>query len=169
MALPQEPSGQPRGAGRLTRGPRGLLRGSLLAISLLVASLLLGWAAYASGLHAGTSTPRRESAPPAPAPKEVRLGGHVSGLYPGRLGRLRVHVDNLTQRPLTIRSIGVLVDDANRRCRADNVSVGSYRGKLRLQPRRRRWVPLAISMRPDAASACQNATFPLAYRARVTR
>jgi hypothetical protein len=52
---------------------------------------------------------------------------------------------------------------------ARNVSVSTYRGRLRIPPHGRRWVSLTIAMRPDAADACQHAVFPLTYRAEVRR
>jgi hypothetical protein len=144
-------------------------RGSLVAPLLLAALLLCGLAAYASGVHTRRSPGRSGAAAARRASEDVRLGGHAAGLYPGSARRLRVHVDNLGERPLTVRSVGAVVGDPPaRRCPADDLSVSAHRGAFRLQPHGRRWVALTISMRSDAADACQRARFPLAYRARVT-
>jgi hypothetical protein len=165
------PSGEspgPRsGPGRLLRSLSTAQRGSLLVLCALLASLLCALAAYA-GVVSGTGGPSRgDSGRPEAAPPGVRIGGHAVGLYPGSVQRLRVHLDNLGRRPVTVRSLRAVVGDAGRHCPARNVSVSSHRGGLRLRPQRRRWVSLKISMRADAANACQHARFPLSYKARV--
>jgi hypothetical protein len=133
----------------------------------VLASLLFALVAYGSVIH-GARSPHR-SQPAGSEVAGVRLGGHAVGLYPGSVGRLRVYVENPGSRPVTVRSVSAEVGEARRRCAARNVSVSSYRGRLRVRPHRRRWVALTISMRPDAANACQRARFPLTYRARVSR
>jgi hypothetical protein len=175
-----EPSGPPSGAGRLLRAldrlPRGSSRaflgrslgGPLLAFVVLLAVPLFGLAAYAGVIHHDRSS-RGASGPVARASNAVRLGGHATGLYPGGTRPLRVRLENPAPWPVSVQSVQVLADDASRRCGAENVSVGSYRGDLRIPARRRRFVLLRISMRRGAASACQGATFPLSYRARVSR
>jgi len=166
--LREEPSGPHTGAGRLFRVLSRSQRGAVPALGALLASLLLVLAAYAGAIHGPAPSARTASARGKAGSGGVRLGGHAVGLYPGSVGRLRIHVDNLGAHAVTVRSIETEVGDATRRCSARNVSISSYRNRFRLRPHHRRWVYLKIIMRPDAANACQRARFPLAYRARVS-
>jgi hypothetical protein len=167
--LPEEPSVARKGAGRLFRDLSRPLRGSLLAFLAMLAFPLFALAAYAGAIRGDSSSGGGGSGEVARMPTSLRLGGHATGLYPGSAQRLRVHVYNPSRRAVTVHSIQVLVEDASRRCSARNVSVGSYGGALRVPPHQRRFVLLRISMRADAASACQSAKFPLAYRAGTSR
>jgi hypothetical protein len=162
----QEPSGRQGGAGRRQTGGGLAARGSLLATSALIASLLVVFVAYASVVTGDAPERRHETRPSSPA-DSVRLSGHVVGLYPGGARPFRVRVENTGRRPLIVLSVKAFVKNPSASCSAWNVSVRPYRGHLRLPQRARRWVRLTIAMRADAANACQRATFPLVYRARV--
>lgn len=166
--LPQEPSGARNGAGRLSHFLSRPQRGLLLAVGALIASLLFALAAYAGVIPRGPAPERAAPGHPEAAAK-VRLTGHAVGLFPGSVQPLRVRVENVGRRPVTVRAVRALVGDAGRRCRAGNVSVSTYRGRFRLAPHRRRSVRLRIAMRADAANACQRARFPLTYRASLGR
>lgn len=165
-ALPREPPGRRNGAGRLSArfGPG---RGPLVAVSAVIVSLGLGVVAYASVVTTGVSEPHNQAGPGSRPVDHVRISGHVAGLYPGGVRSLRVRIRNTGRRPLTVRSISALVRSPSASCSAANVRVRPYHGYLRLPPSARRRVRLRIAMRPDAASACQRATFPLTYRAGV--
>ena len=167
-APPREPSGRQSGAGRLLAFLGPSARGSLVAVSALIASLLVCLVAYASVVPGGVSDPRGQATPASRPVEDTRISGHVVGLYPGGVKTFRVKVRNTGRRPLTVRSIKALVKNPSASCSAANIEISSYRGQLRLAPRTQRWVRLRIAMRPDAANACQRATFPLLYKARVT-
>lgn len=165
--LPQEPSGARKGAGRLSHFLGRSQRGLLLVVGALTASLLCALVAYAGVIPRGAAPER--AAADAPAAAKVRLAGHAVGLFPGSVQPLRVSVENVGRRSVTVRAVRAQVGDAGRRCGARNVRVSTYRGRFRLGPHRRRWVRLKIAMRPDAANACQHARFPLTYRASLGR
>jgi hypothetical protein len=126
--------------------------------------LVFGVAAYGSLIRKQEPPGTRQSKS-ASHTKKVRLGGHARGLYPGRVGPLRVHLDNLGQRPQIVGSVWATVGNAGPRCSARNISVSAYRGRLRIPPRGRRWISLTIAMRPNAANTCQLAVFPLTFHA----
>jgi hypothetical protein len=142
-------------------------RGRLLVIAAVTFVLLFGVAAYGRLISHDLSPRRSSPTGQTRSSGDVRIGGHAAGLYPGLVEDFRVHVDNLGRRPRIVRSVQAVVGKARTRCLARNVSVSSYRGGLRLPPRGRRWISLTIAMRPDAASACQGAVFPLTFRAKV--
>lgn len=66
------------------------------------------------------------------------------------------------------RSVTTRVRDASRACRARNVSVSAYRGRLRIRARGSRRVRVTVLMRADSPSACRGAVFPLAFRGFAT-
>jgi hypothetical protein len=143
-------------------------QGALLAAGIVVAFLALALSASASWLH-DDPAPGRSDFARAGGGGGLRIGGSVAGLYPGSAQRLRVHVDNPGRRPLTVRSLRAVPRAASRRCPATTVRITSHRRSIRVPPRSRRWIALKISMRRDAADACQGARFPIAYRAKVER
>jgi hypothetical protein len=98
----------------------------------------------------------------------LTLTGHVAGLYPGARRRLTIVVRSRTQRALRIRSVTTRVRDAGPACRRRNLRVSSFRGRLRVRPRRARRIAVTVSMRRDAPNACQGALFPLVFRGRAT-
>lgn len=97
------------------------------------------------------------------------LRGHVGGLFPGASRRLVIAVHNRSRRSLRVRSITTRVRDAKRGCRARNLRVSAFRGRLRIGPRRSRRVAVRVRMLPSAPAACQGAVFRLAFRGRATR
>lgn len=131
--------------------------------------LLFGVAAHGRLTHREEPAGGNSSKGASRSAGKLLLGGHAGGLYPGRVEPLRVHVDNLGQRPQVVRSVWTVVGDARPRCIARNVSVSTYHGRLRIPPHGRRWISLTIAMRSKAADACQRAVFPLTYRAEVRR
>jgi hypothetical protein len=160
------PSGAAGGVGRRS-DPRAAA--VLLLLTSAVALSLLFGVAYGD-LIAADASPRRSVASGARRGSlGVRLSGHVGGLYPGRVGTLWVRVHNPTRRPQVVGAVGAVVHDARARCAARNVRIGVYRRRLSIPPHGRRRVPLSIAMRPGAANACQQAVFPLTFRAEVRR
>lgn len=95
------------------------------------------------------------------------LHGHVSGLYPGVRRRLRIVVHNPGRRPLTVRSITTHVRNASAACKARNLHVSAYRGRLRVRAHRSRRVSVRLWMRPDSPTACQGRVFRLAFHGRA--
>jgi hypothetical protein len=100
--------------------------------------------------------------------RQFTLTGHVIGLYPGSHRRLTIVVRNRSRKPLRIRSVITRVRDAGPACRARNLRVSKFRGRLRVRPHRRRRIAVTVWMRPDAPDGCQGARFPLVFRGRAT-
>jgi hypothetical protein len=165
--LRDESPGPQQRVGRLLNAPGRSRRASLVGLAASLATLLFALVASGNVIQRGSA--ERDRVDSATGPGAVRLGGHAVGLYPGSVERLRVEVENVGRRPVVVRSVEAEVGAANRRCSRRNVSVSSFRGRLRVPPHRRRWVHLTVAMRPNAANACQQARFPLTYRAAVDR
>jgi len=161
--------GREGGARSLPVSPGGKPVGSRFP-TVLAASFFLLFVVAADGRLAQKELPPggKISAGGTRNTKKVRLGGHATKLYPGRVEPLRVHADNLSPQPQVVRSAWAVVGDAAR-CAARNVSVTAFHGRLRIPPKGRRWISLTIAMRSDAANACQHAVFPLTFQAEVRR
>lgn len=144
-------------------------RGVLLAAGIAGAFLALALSASASWLRDDPAPGRDAFARAGAGAGGLRISGSVGGLYPGSVRPLRVRLDNFGRRPLTVRSLRAVPRAASRLCPAATVRIVPHRRSIRIAPRSRRWVRLRISMRPDAADACQGARFPIAYRAQVKR
>jgi hypothetical protein len=144
-------------------------RGVLLAAGIAGAFLALALSASASWLRDDPAPGRNDFVRASAGAGGLRISGSVGGLYPGSIRPLRVRIDNLRRRPLIVRSLRAVPRAASRRCPAATVRIAPHRRSMRVPPRSRRWIRLRISMRPDAANACQGARFPIAYRAKVRR
>ena len=144
-------------------------RGVLLAAGIAGAFLALALSASASWLRDDLAPGPSDFARAGTGTDGLRIGGSVGGLYPGSVRPLRVHIDNLGRRPLTVRSLQAVPRAASRLCPAATLRIAPRRRSIRVPPRSRRWVKLRISTRPDAADACQEARFPIVYRAEVKR
>jgi hypothetical protein len=123
--------------------------------------------------HLGASA--LAAAPGSPDSGQVRAGraftltGSVGGLYPGASRRLVIVVRNRDRTSLRVRSITTRVRDAKPGCRAGNLRVSAFRGRLRVGAGRSRRVAVRARMPSDSPSACQGAVFPLVFRGRATR
>jgi len=97
------------------------------------------------------------------------VSGHAIGLLPGAPGSLALRVTNRQRFTLNVASITARVGDAGPGCPAANVSVGRFRGHLKVKPHHSRRVQVAISLAPLAPDACQGASFPLSFKGRARR
>jgi hypothetical protein len=94
------------------------------------------------------------------------LHGRVRGLYPGVRKRLKIVVHNPGRRALTVRSITTHVRDASAACKARNLHVSAFHGRLRVRGHRSRRVAVKVRMRRDSPAACQGGIFRLAFHGR---
>lgn len=96
------------------------------------------------------------------------LHGRISGLYPGVQRKLAIVVHNPGRRRVTVRSITTRVAPASAACKARNLHVSAFRGRLRVRAHRSRRVAVRISMRPDSPTACEGGVFRLSFHGRGT-
>jgi hypothetical protein len=98
----------------------------------------------------------------------VKIAGYVEYLYPGGHVRLQLSLRNRSPERVTVRWVKARVGDAGPGCSAAKLTIPK-RGHLRLKipPNRRRGVAMTATLAASAPAACQNATFPLRYKAKA--
>lgn len=142
---------------------------SLLLNAALAVVLLAGAVAVAA--ETGMIVTERPSDAPSvverPTPK-LQVRGKVKGLYPGVQKRMRVRVQNRLPQRVVLVSVRARVRDASPTCSRKNIKIKRYRGSKRMRAHSRTRVRVQVTMKPDAADACQGARFPIKFRARVT-
>ena len=95
--------------------------------------------------------------------RELRVRGHVRGLYPGARKSFRVRVRNPGERQLVVSSIRTEVRAAGPGCGSENVRVPERSLDAVVPGRSAIRVRLRARMIPSAADACQDGRFPLAF------
>ena len=149
--------------------PRSPTRHASRAWPLLACLLVLGLAGIVHAAIRPDNEPLRASATAGVRPqvKRMDLSGHVGGLYPGVELPLPVKVQNRSDRTLVLTKIRANPRDAGPGCRAGNIRVRDRRLRVRIAAHREAWVRLRVTMKADAANACQDARFPIRFRARA--
>jgi hypothetical protein len=143
------------------------IRPATTFVATALALALAGWAFASLGGSLG-----HESSVSLPGlfPRSgLKVSGYVDGLYPGVAKSLPVGVKNRYSFRIRVRRIRPVVSDAGFGCSKANLSVSGFAGRLKVPPRRSRWVALQASMPLSATNRCQGAVFPLRFRARATR
>lgn len=131
-------------------------------IFLIGAMIALGGAlAYGELRSAAGEPPATLAATRTP----LRVSGHIIGLYPGKRTRMQVTVRNRGRRPLVLTSLRTAVGSASRTCTRGNIRVAPVSKRVKLPARKAKRLRVPISMSPYAATGCQNARFPLKFKA----
>jgi hypothetical protein len=133
-------------------------------IILATLALLAGGAGWVAALPREGGPQPRAAGKPA-----IKIRGSVNGLYPGASKRLLLRLHNRSRRDLIVTSIRARVADASRRCPARNLKVRTKRVHRRVPGRATRRVGYRVGMIVHARKSCQDARFPLRYRAEVRR
>ncbi|HEY7136164.1 MAG TPA: hypothetical protein VIB48_13965 [Acidimicrobiia bacterium] len=107
--------------------------------------------------------------PPAPPAHAFTLTGDVAGLFPGGTRNLQVRITNPTNTAMRVTTVTVTVHDASVACRAPNLVADSYTGKAYVGRHGATSVTIPVRMVRTAPNACQNATFPLVFRAEAVK
>ena len=102
----------------------------------------------------------------APIPS-VKITGHVTGMYPGRVATVKVRLKNPGSVAVVAKKVSATVGDAGPGCDAANLVVQRARKVLRIRPHGRAKVTLQATMLPSAPDACQGLSFPLSFHAKV--
>src|SRR3954464_5053721 len=133
-------------------------------LCLLVACSVALWVAvgHADGAGATGVGAKRGSA--------VSLRGEAIGLFPGVPVPLAVQIRNRTPHPLVLTSVRIRAGAAGAACAGTNFIASIPKGvRMSLAPRATVRTSYMIEMSPNAPDACQGATIPLRFQARVRR
>jgi hypothetical protein len=137
---------------------------------LLVLALASGGVAYAAlteAHHGHAAKPTQASHAGA---SDVRVSGHVNGLFPGARKGLRLKVRNGSRRWAVVRAIRADVTAGTTACPPRYLStVAKDLGYPRIRPHKTRRIGVRIRMWPGAPDACQGVKFPLRFRIRAGR
>ena len=101
--------------------------------------------------------------------KALTISGSVENLQPGLPTKLNAVVRNRSRYQLRLRSVQAKVGDASPACPRSMLLTRAVRLRGVLRPHQSRTVPLSVTLVATAPDACQNATFPLRFRARAAR
>lgn len=149
---------------------RALLECGLLLAAVAVALVSLTWASRPAGagrivLLAGSGTagePGASTAGAAPG-SAFTISGRVGGLYPGSVRPLVLTVTNHERFVIVVVSMKTVAGVAKAGCGAQNLSVTSFSGRLRVPAGRTAHITVKAKMAHSAPNACQRAVFPLHY------
>ena len=149
--------------------PRSPAKHASRAWPLLACLLAFGLAGIVHAATRPEPEPLRAAATAGlrPQVKRMELSGHVGGLYPGVELPLPVEVENRSGRKLILTKIRANPRDAGPGCLAGNIRVRDRRLQERIAAHRTARVRLRVTMKADAANACQGARFPIGFRARA--
>lgn len=143
---------------------KNLLLNAALAVALLAGAVAV---AAETGVIVTERPPGGPGAVERPVPK-IKVHGKVKGLYPGVRKQMKVGVHNRLPHRVTLISVRARVKDASPACSGGNIRVQRFRGRKPIRPHRRNRVGVQVTMAPTAPDACQEARFPITFRARVT-
>jgi hypothetical protein len=133
-----------------------------IASLAIAASATVAWA-----LNGPAFDDRRPAAATAGLVRHAPLliDGHVTGMFPGRRTKMRVTVLNRSRRTLVVRRVITDVSPASESCGAENLRVATVRPRLTVRPHRKGRLALPVRMDSGAGDGCQDASFPLSFRA----
>ena len=101
-----------------------------------------------------------------PKQKPLKIKGKVAGLTPGQTTPFTVTVRNNLKHRIQLRSVRAIIGDASAACPGTLLTIKKVRTSKALRARKTRRVPMTVTMSRAATNACQNARFPVRYRAR---
>ncbi len=135
-----------------------------LTFALLLASVSAG---YAAVIKRDAPSPPTASAAAKKHKSRVQIKANFDDLYPGGEDWTWLRVRNRSPWTVRVRKIQIRALDAGPYCLRDNLITPTLRVKKKLRPRRKMWVWAGVRLAPDAADGCQDAVFPLKFRAKV--
>jgi hypothetical protein len=133
-----------------------------IATACLLAGLLCAGAFAYANLAGGVGAPKLER-----KHRPVTLSGSIENLHPGMPTVLRVKARNNLMHRVEVRSIYADVGDASPACPQALMRMEQLHGRRGLPPRRTRKIAILVTLAASTPDECQNALFPIKYRARV--
>lgn len=124
---------------------------------------MLCGAAFAYASLAGKPGPSHSAQKRSP----VTITGSVENLQPGASTLMVAHARNNTGRNLVMKRLRVKIKDASPTCPRTMLQTKALRRRNALPPRTTRTVPISVTLVAGAPNSCQNATFPIRFKARA--
>lgn len=132
-------------------------------------ALTAAFAALLAGAVLAYAEISARSGPVVHHSNQLKIRGHVNGLYPGKRKPLRVRVHNGTDKTVVMRSLHIKVSAAGHGCAKSNLKASTLKRPRMVPPSRTRKIGIPVTMPASAPDACQGAQFPLRYHGRFTR
>jgi hypothetical protein len=101
--------------------------------------------------------------------RPVTITGSVEHLHPGTPTLMVAHVRNNTGHRIIMRRLRLKIRDASADCPRTMLETKTLRRRNSLPRRVTRTVPVQITLVEWAPDACQQATFPIKFKARARR
>jgi hypothetical protein len=105
----------------------------------------------------------------ANAGNRFSIMGRADGLMPGIRGDLVLSINNPFDFAIVVHGIEVDADDASNRCGAENLTSPGLTKDVRVKANTVLKVTVPIKLRSMAPTACEDATFLLAFDGTATR
>ena len=125
-------------------------------------------AGYGSSLRSDGRVTQVEPAAGHTATAAFSISGSMKGLFPGTSRPLVLIVSNPLKSAIDVTSIKTTVGAASNSCRASNVKVSSFAGKLLVHAGGKAKVTVHVTMARAAPNACQGKLFPFHYSGSAT-
>lgn len=138
-------------------GRVAVVAGAITVVGLAVA---IAWGASQPPVQVTEASKRRPA---------IAIKGTIKGILPGFEARIPLTLHNRSRRTVVVRSVGARAGDPSATCSGSYLATGRKKVKLKVPPRKRRRVGYPVVLSATAPDACQDARFPLRYKARVTR
>lgn len=135
-------------------------RVAVLACAVIGLAVAIAWGA------SRPPGPVTEAAKRRPA---ISITGRVENIYPGIRARIPLTLRNRSRRTLIVKSVRARPGNPPASCPGSNLLTRRKRVGQKVPPRQRRRVDYPVVLSTTAPDACQDARFPLRYRARVVR
>jgi hypothetical protein len=148
--------------------PTRRLRSALASVATALAAATLASAGLVfaqGGLNPGAiHDAAKKKANPA-----LNVSGTTAGLYPGGTVPLPLKVKNRTRFAVTLKKLTVKVGNASSACPGSLLHVVPFKPKTKLRKKKAGTVIVQVALSPAAPDACQNASFPITYKAKAVK
>jgi hypothetical protein len=142
-------------------------KATYLLVAITLASCGVAYAALSDGRDGNAARPAKASYASA---SDVRVSGHVKGLFPGARKGLRLKVRNGSRRWAIVRAVKADVTSGAGDCSPRYLSTVPKNLRYpRIRPHKTRRIGVRIRMWPGAPDACQGVRLPLRFKVRAGR
>ncbi|MDX6663485.1 MAG: hypothetical protein QOG09_1587 [Solirubrobacterales bacterium] len=135
----------------------------ILVLAGLFAVLAGRWAVAPPSISArATSAGKHKAA-------DLAISGRIESLSPGTQRPLALRVANRHAFQVELHWVGLSSGDASEECLASQLALTNFQGHVKIPGSGARNVRVPIEMLAGAPDSCQDATFPLSFKARARK